>query len=112
MNKERTSKETIVEEYLAGETTYRELSVRYGYSVGTLHRWVKEAGQKKSVKGKGLKGKALLDNKVKEDLETEVKRLRKELKMSELHAEFLNELIDIAGREMGVDIRKKGGSRR
>jgi transposase-like protein len=113
MNKERTKrKEEIVKEYLAGEATYRELSVRHGYSLGTLHRWVKEAGGKKSIRGKGLEDGAPLENKGEEGLETEVRRLRKELKMSGLHNEFLNELIDIAGREMGVDIRKKGGSRR
>jgi transposase-like protein len=62
MNKKRTRKEAIVEEYLAGEATYRELSVRYGYSLGALHRWVKEAGPKKLIKGKGLSldGRALL----------------------------------------------------
>jgi transposase-like protein len=42
MKNERTSKKAIVEEYLAGETTYRKLSVRFGYGLGTLHRWVKE----------------------------------------------------------------------
>jgi transposase-like protein len=108
MNKKQTRKEAIVEEYLGGKATYRELSVRYGYSLGTLHRWVKEAEQEKPVKRIGVESEAQLDKE--EGLEEEVKRLRKELKMTRLHNEFLNELIDIAGQEMGIDIRKKGGS--
>jgi transposase-like protein len=112
MNKKRTRKEAIVEEYVGGKATYRELSVRYGYSLGTLHRWVKEAEQEKPVKRMGAGSEAQLDKEAEEGLEEEVKRLRKELKMTNLHNEFLNELIDIAGQEMGVDIRKKGGSRR
>lgn len=72
----------------------------------------KEAEWKKSIEGKESESGAAAEKESEEDLLTEVRRLRKELKMSELHNEFLNELIDIAGREMGVDIRKKGGSRR
>jgi len=110
MNRRELIKEAVVAEYSTGKVSYRELSEKYDYSVGTVHRWVKEAGQKKSIKREGLTGEASLDKE--EDLEAEVKRLRKKLKVTELHNEYLNELVDIAGRELGVDIRKKGGSRR
>jgi transposase-like protein len=74
MNKKRTRKEAIVEEYLGGKATYRELSVRYGYSLGTLHRWVKEAEQEKPVKRMGVGSEAQLDKEAEEGLEEEVKR--------------------------------------
>jgi transposase-like protein len=99
MNKREEIKEGIVAEYLTGKTTYRELSEKYGYSLGTIHRWVKEAVRKRPVdRGGG-------------DPEEEIKKLRAELKRSELHNKLLNKMIDIAEGDLGVSIRKKRGPR-
>ena len=37
MNRREEIKEGIVAEYLTEEMTYRELSEKYGYSLGTIH---------------------------------------------------------------------------
>jgi transposase-like protein len=97
MNRRKEIKEGIVAEYLAGETTYRELSEKYGYSLGTIHRWVKEAVRKRPVNRGGG------------DPEEEIKQLRAELRRSELHNKLLNAMIDIAEGDLGVSIRKKRG---
>ena len=97
MNRREEIKEGIVGEYLTGETTYRDLSEKYGYSLGTIHRWVKEAVRKRPVESGG------------DDPKEEIKRLRAELKRSELHNKLLNAMIDIAEGDLGVSIRKKRG---
>ena len=99
MNRRDDIREGIVAEYLTGKTTYRELSEKCGYSLGTIHRWVKEAVRKRPVKG------------VEGDAEEEIKRLREELRRSELHNKLLNAMIDIAEEDLGVTIRKKRGPR-
>ena len=102
MNKKDEIREGIVEEYLTGETTYREVAEKYGYSLGTIHRWVKEAVRKRVAENGG---------RVEDNAEEEIKRLREKLRRSELHNKLLNAMIDIAEGDLGVTIRKKRGPR-
>src|SRR5688572_22348406 len=93
-------REEIVSEYLAGDSSYREMEARYGVSSSTLQRWVKAAGvtggQSKEAIG-GFRGEdPRADNNAAKDLAAEVKRLRGELHRSELHNKLLNAMIDIA----------------
>ena len=108
-------REEIVSEYLAGDSSYREMEARYGVSSSTLQRWVKAAG------ATGLQGRETIGGlqgedpggggDAAEDLAAEVKRLRGELHRSELHVKLLNAMIDIAEEELEVPIRKKRGAR-
>ena len=92
----------VVAEYLRGGVTLRDLEAKYGISHSTLGRWVKadtigEAGGQ----GRGSE----------ENLATEVKRLRKELREAELHAKLLDAMIEIAEERFNIPIRKKSGPR-
>jgi predicted RNase H-related nuclease YkuK (DUF458 family) len=42
----------------------------------------------------------------------EVQRLKKELATAQLHAQLLNTIIDLAEKELKIDIRKKSGTKR
>ncbi|MBS1768262.1 MAG: transposase [Acidobacteria bacterium] len=98
-------KEELVAEYLAGEMSYREMEERYGVSSSTLQRWVKAAGVGMAMRPGGDKPGG-------DDLGSEVKRLREELRKAELHAKLLNAMIDIAEDRFEIPIRKKHGARR
>lgn len=98
-------KEELVAEYLAGEMSYREMEERYGVSSSTLQRWVKAAGVGMAMRPGGDKAGG-------DDLGSEVKRLREELRKAELHAKLLNAMIDIAEDRFEIPIRKKHGARR
>ena len=98
----RMEKERIVEEYLKGEVSLRELGRRYGIDHVSLHRWVKEYRSERNLAEAGY---------TKEEAE-EIKRLRRELEEAKLRNELLVAMIDIAEEEMGIDIRKKRGARR
>ena len=40
---QRTKKKEVVEEYVRGGVSLRELEGKYGINFRTIHRWVKEA---------------------------------------------------------------------
>ena len=105
------SKESIIVEYLAGGTSYRKLSSRYGYSFKSIQRWVlkyQQGMQKPSKKIVKKTGEAS-----NESCEiTDVKQLQAELRKAQLLNKVLNEMIDIAEQDLKVSIRKKPGIKR
>lgn len=98
----KMEKKRIVEEYLNGGVSLREMGRRYGIDHVSLHRWVNEYRGERSLAEEGY---------TKEEA-GEIKRLRKELEDAKLRNELLVAMIDIAEEEMGIDIRKKRGARR
>ena len=114
-------KEELVAEYLAGEMSYREMEGRYGVSSSTLQRWVKASGAEAARRAKAASAGVKIENdgaaetgerQGEEDLASEVKRLRGELRKAELHTKLLNAMIDIAEEQFEIPIRKKRGARR
>lgn len=108
---EDISKESIIVEYLAGGTSYRELGTRYGYSFKTIQRWVikyERRMQKQSEKIVKETGK--VGNESEEIMH--VKLLQADLQKAQLLNKVLNEMIDIAEQDLKVSIRKKPGIKR
>lgn len=111
MNK-NTMKESIIAEYLAGKTSYRKLSARYGFGFKTIQRWVigYQGRMKKSVVKKITeKGEEAFSEPA---FSTDVKQLQAELRKAQILNKVLNEMIDIAEQELKVSIRKKSGTKR
>ena len=104
-------KESIIAEYLAGGTTYRKLSARYGFSFKAIQQWVvhNQGGMKKSAvkKVSGKAGEAF-----EQSLPTDIKQLQSELRKAQMLNKVLNEMIDIAEQDLKVSIRKKSGIKR
>jgi transposase len=98
----KEKKERIVEEYLEGGVTLRELGRRYETSHVNIQRWIKEYKSERSLLERGYGKKEV----------AEIKRLRRELEDVRLANELLRAMIDIAEEEMGIDIRKKRGAKR
>jgi transposase-like protein len=112
MKRREKRREEIVSEYLAGDSSYREMEARYGVSSSTLQRWVKAAGLTVGQREGGFREEDPGVNRdAAPDLAAEVKRLRGELHRSELHNKLLNAMIDIAEEELEVPIRKKRGAK-
>ena len=108
---ENKIKGVIVAEYLSGMYSYRKLSARHGYGLGTVHKWVK---QYTDSMGKSAVKKKTMSCPVPEDmgsLPTDVKTLQAELRKSQLLNKLLTEVIVIAEEEFGVPIRKKPGTK-
>ncbi|MCF8428463.1 MAG: hypothetical protein K9H61_13665 [Bacteroidia bacterium] len=103
------NKEGIIAEYLTGNTSYRKLGEKWGVDFRIIHSWVmKYKGKSNKVQPKPSEvsvGKS-------GPLPMEIKKLQEELRKSKLHIELLNAIIDIGGKELGVDLRKKSGAKR
>jgi len=107
-------KKDVIEEYLRGGTSYRELGSKYGVSSSTLQRWVEAAGRDKTAGAEsGFTEKAKEAEKAEgADPTAEIRRLREELRRERLHNELLNAMIDIAEEQFEIPIRKKRGAKR
>jgi transposase-like protein len=105
-------KAAIVAAYWTGHYTYRSLSVKFGYSVGVIHKWVRQQGVKMS-KPKQVKKKLSVPEPPPakaEAMPSDVKTLQEELRKARLHSQLLSAMIDIAEEDLGVTIRKKYGA--
>ena len=96
----------MVEEYLKGGISLREISRKYGLNASSLHRWVKEY-----ERSGGLVGVVTNRSEAMQEMPKEVKRLQRELYEARLHVKLMETMIDVAEKELGVPIRKKSGAR-
>lgn len=110
MKDKRRLRDEVVAAYLEGGGTYRELELRYGVNKSTLQRWVKGLTKAIGIERPGDEDKS--DVQRHREAIAENKRLKEELRRSEIHNKLLNSMIDIAEERLGVDIRKKPGSKR
>jgi transposase len=101
-------KEEVVEAYLRGGKTFREMEREFGVSTSTIHRWVKEYGPEAKAKAKERGALRVKDGEV----SGEVRRLQKELEEARLYNKLLNAMIDIAEEQFEIPIRKKSGAKR
>jgi len=108
---EDSLKKHIVARYLTGSVSYRKLQAEYGFNISTIHSWVQQHhyGMSKPVIKKVLKAQP--GAAIEEVMPTDVKALQAELRKARLHNKVLSAVIDIAEEELGVDIRKKYGTR-
>ena len=105
----QTTKEAIIAEYLAGGTSFRKLSAKYGIKHQKIHGWVQtfQGRRKQKIKVNHFTGRS----KKTEPTPDDVKKLQQELVKAQLHNKLLNAMIDIAEEQLGVPIRKKSGAK-
>lgn len=103
------NKEAIIAEYLAGGTSFRKLSAKYGIRHQWIHNWVQayQGRSRKKINVNHFIGRP----KKSEPSVSDVKKLQQELIKAELHNKLLNAMIDIAEEQLGVPIRKKYGAK-
>ncbi|MEI9942818.1 MAG: hypothetical protein WDN26_01225 [Chitinophagaceae bacterium] len=106
-------KQQVINDYLLGKLSYRQLAKAYNMGSTTIHRWVTDF---QGLSYKANKGKAVILSlmkkpKVKEVLSDEVAALKKELEKERLRNKLLTAMIDIAEEQLKIPIRKKSGTR-
>lgn len=102
MGQEKSKKE-IVEEYLKGGISLRELSRKYGLTRATLHRLVKAFQSGEEIEGR--RPQAMVE------MPKDVRRLQRELYEARLEAKLYKAMVEIAEKDLGISIRKKSGAR-
>jgi hypothetical protein len=99
-----TKEEQILRDREELGLSIRSLGNKYGMSRSRIHRMV--------LKGKGeLKSIVVKQKKELEELPDDVAMLKAMLRKEQLKNELLNNVIEVASKELGIDIRKKRGTR-
>lgn len=96
MNKKK--EERIVNDHMNGGISFRTLALKYGISLSRTYRIVKSY-------------KTTYQQKPVEQEPDDVAMLKALLRKERLKNELLNNIIDIADKELGTNIRKKPGTR-
>ncbi|RZM18253.1 MAG: hypothetical protein EOO88_41225 [Pedobacter sp.] len=96
MNKFKAEK--IINDRFRNGLSIRNLAMKYGASISSIHRIVKN--HRSSHQEKPLQ----------EELPDDVAMLKALLRKERLKNELLNNIIDIADQELGTNIRKKSGT--
>ena len=116
-------KQQCITEYLTQGTGYRQLAAKYGVSRTTINKWVMihqgihnlpptQKQQKYYLSAmknnsKKLPADAKSDNAV---LQQKIDLLEKQLAWEKLRVEALDTMINIAEKQLDIDIRKKPGN--
>lgn len=109
-------KRKIAKEYLSGRASYSILAEENGLRSKSVARefvrWYKRQLAKDDLFGGNIE-QPITDfmAKSKEELEKELVELKQKLKLSTLKNELLETIIDLAEKELNVDIRKKSGTK-
>jgi transposase-like protein len=84
-----------------GGLSFRSLASKYGIPLSTLHKMLSKKQDEQATKADAA-----------ELTPSEIAALKVQLRQEQLKNELLNNMIDIASKELGIDIRKKPGTRR
>jgi transposase len=107
----------IVQEYLNSSTTQKELKEKYNFGGNNnISNWLRKFGLSKlneeQLELHQAMAKEIEKTSLEQELEQRVKTLEADLKLERLRTKALSTMIDIAERELKVDIRKKSGAKR
>src|ERR1700712_3017035 len=89
------------------KVSYRTLAKKYGISRTQIHRMVMSKREKRE------KPVAIKPVEIEETfLPDDIKTLKEELRLARLKIELQDLMIDISSKELGIDLRKKHGTKR
>lgn len=106
----------IVQEYLTTEITYDELKVKYNFGGNdNIRNWMTKFGISKQnveqIKLDRVMSSTNSNNSRELELELKIRLLEDELNKEKLKTAILSTLIDIAERDLQIDIKKKRGAK-
>ena len=113
----------VVREYLVDGIPYRSLAKKYGVSRSTINKWVlvhqgihdiprchKQVSYDLQQKKLGKRSKQPVQQ-LQSDLEKKITVLEKQLQWEKLRSMALDTMINVAERELHIEIRKKPGTK-
>jgi transposase-like protein len=116
-------KEQIIKEYLAQGGSYRQLASKYGIGSSTICRWImiqrgihnllpseKQLKYYPNEMKKSVKKSTPSDQQSAESFQQKIAALEKQLQWEKLRADALDIMINIAEKQLDIQIRKKPGT--
>ena len=107
MKRKLFNKEAITAEYSTGKYSYRQLGIKHGINYRKIHYLVSNYKGKTQPLKKQVKA---LDQAV--PLPNKLKQLQAVLRKVKLHNEVLEEMVKLSEQLIGIELRKKFGSKR
>lgn len=104
-------KKKVAQDYIRGDCSFAQLSVQYGVRRNTICRWVKQFYGELSVTEPIPLDMTEAEHKELEALKKQNEELKKKLEYADMKATALEILIDVAEQQLGIDIKKKPGTR-
>ena len=104
MDKKKQSQ--IIHDHALNGLSYRNLGKKYGIDHNQAYRMIM-SNKRKQANSEASHPEAAEDN-----LPDDVKLLKEEIRRLKLKVELQDIIIDISSKELGVDLRKKRGTRR
>ena len=106
----------VVQEYLRTDATVSEILKKYDIKCRScIPDWVRKFGLNKPTQREIEFENAMKEQNQKspreQELELEIKQLKKELDHERLHTLALNKMIDIAERDLKIKVRKNSGAK-
>jgi transposase-like protein len=102
----------VVQEYLSGGFIQKELMEKYNIrGKQCINNWIRKFDGCKPTRKRPMRINPKESTK-ESLLELKIKKLEEDLKREQFRTKALNTMIDIAERELKVDIRKKSGAKR
>ena len=86
--------------------SYRSLGEKYGVNPTAIFQMIKIIEKKRAKEKEAQPGEEVILT-----IPGDEKALRNELRKARLKIELLNSVIDISSKELGIDLRKKRGTR-
>lgn len=107
----------VVQDYLSTDISQSALKKKYNFGGNkNIYNWMRKFGLSKPSEGQKelhqVMAKEEQKSALEQELELKIRKLEEELKREQLRTKALNVMIDIAERDLKVDIRKKSGAKR
>ena len=107
----------VVQEYLSTGISQTELKKKYNFGGNNkISNWMRKFGlttlSEEQLELHQAMEKEIQKTSLEQELELKVKKLEADLKLEQLRTKALSTMIDIAERELKIDIRKKAGAKR
>lgn len=107
----------VVQDYLSSDISQSALKKKYNFGGNkNIYNWMRKFGLSKPSEDQKELHQVMANEEQKsaleQELELKIRKLEEELKREQLRTKALNVMIDIAERDLKVDIRKKSGAKR
>ena len=107
----------ILQEYLTTDISQSELQKKYNFGgKGNIYRWMRKFGVSKPDTEQLNLNRVMTQEKEsnprERELELKISKLETDLQREKFKALALNTLIDVAERDLKIEIRKKPGAKR
>jgi transposase-like protein len=116
-------KNQVIQEYLAGGTSYRKLSAKYGMSRDVINKWVMihqgihnlqpcQQQQKYYISAMNSSKKKFTAEQQQslQAMQEKIALLEKQLQWEKVRADALDTMINVAEQQLNISIRKKLGT--